>query len=74
MTAVETQPVILHEGRYRLYQKPDGTIRVQYRRDDSDEDDSLEIPGFILRMAEAMSEGKISPLKALSAMRSGKFE
>lgn len=53
-------PVILHEGRYRLYEKPDGSLRIQYRRDDKDEDDFVELPGAMIRLAKMASEGNMS--------------
>lgn len=62
-------PRILHQGRYRLYEKQDGSLRIQYRRDDRDEDDFMEIPGAILRLAKLASEGKITPLAAMRAMK-----
>jgi hypothetical protein len=66
-------PRVLHQGRYRLYEKSDGSLRIQYRRDDKDEDDFLEIPGAILRLAKLASEGKMNPLQAMKAMREGSF-
>lgn len=63
-------PKIIHKGVYTLWEKPDGTLRIQYRRDDKDEDDFMEIPGAILRMAQMVGEGKMNPLAALKAMRS----
>lgn len=62
-------PHIIHKGVYTLWEKPDGTLRIQYRRDDKDEDDFMEIPGGILRMAQMVGEGKMNPLAALKAMR-----
>ena len=62
-------PRILHKGVYTLYEKPDGTLRIQYRRTDREEDDFMEIPGGILRIAQSLGEGKINPLTALKAMR-----
>lgn len=62
-------PVVLHQGRYRLYEKPDGTLRIQYRRDDKDVDDVIEIPGAMLRMAKMLSEGNLNPLQAIKIMR-----
>lgn len=53
-------PVILHEGRYRLYENPDGSLRIQYRRDDKDEDDFVELPGAMIRLAKMASEGNMS--------------
>jgi hypothetical protein len=55
-------PRVVHEGVYRLYEKPDGTMRVQYRRNDKDEDDFFELPGVMVRMAKAASEGKLNPM------------
>jgi hypothetical protein len=63
------EPKIVHKGVYTLWEKPDGTLRIQYRRDDRDEDDFMEIPGAILRMAQMVGEGKMNPLAALKAMR-----
>lgn len=68
-----TAPRILHKGVYSLYEKPDGTLRIQYRRTDRDEDDFMEIPGAILRLAKLASEGKLSPMQAVKAMRAGEF-
>lgn len=53
-------PVILHEGRYRLYEIPDGSLRIQYRRDDKDEDDFVVLPGAMIRLAKMASEGNMS--------------
>lgn len=64
-------PRILHKGVYTLYEKPDGTLRIQYRRSDKEEDDHLELPGALLRMAKQMSEGKLNPLKAIAAIKAG---
>ena len=61
-------PHIVHKGVYTLWEKPDGTLRIQYRRDDSDHDDSQEIPGALLRLAQAASEGKIGLAGMLKAM------
>jgi hypothetical protein len=61
-------PIILHQGRYRLYEKPDGTIRIQYRRDDKDTDDYMEIPGEAVALARGASEGKLSPMDMMAAV------
>jgi hypothetical protein len=60
-TVVTSGPVIVHEGRYRLYQKPDGTMRIQYKRDDKDAEDFLEISGKLVALAEKMDKG-MSPM------------
>lgn len=67
-------PRILHKGVYSLYEKPDGTLRIQYRRTDRDEDDFIEIPGPILRLAKLASEGKMNPIEAVKALRAGNID
>lgn len=58
-------PKILHEGRYRLYEKADGTIRIQYKRDDKDTEDFMEIPGSAVALAKAASEGNLTPAQMM---------
>lgn len=70
---VTNAPRILHKGVYTLYEKPDGTLRIQYRRTDREEDDFMEIPGAILRLAKAASEGKLNPLKAMQMLKAGNY-
>lgn len=61
-------PTILHQGRYRLYQKPDGGLHLVYQRDDSDEPQHMEIPGAMMRLAKAAGEGNLSPGEMLREM------
>lgn len=63
-------PKIMHEGRYRLYENPDGGLRIQYRRDDKDEDDFVQLPGPIIALGKAAAEGKMSPVELLRRMMS----
>jgi hypothetical protein len=63
----EAIPVILHEGKYRLYEKPDGTLRIQYQRSDKETEDFMEIPGMMIRLAKAASEGKMSPMAMMKS-------
>lgn len=56
----QTEPVIVHQGRYRLYQKPDGGLHLVYQRDDKDEPDRMELPAAFLRLAQMAGEGKLS--------------
>jgi hypothetical protein len=65
-------PVVVHKGVYTLWEKPDGGMRIQYHRDDKEEEDFVELPGAMVRMAKGMAEGKLSPLdmvKELMKMR-----
>jgi hypothetical protein len=69
-TVDQALPNVLHEGRYRLYQKPDGGIHLVYKRDDKDTEDHMEIPGAMLRLAQMASEGNMSfPQFVREAMR-----
>jgi hypothetical protein len=64
------EPRILHEGRYRLYENPDGGLRIQYRRDDKDEDDFVQMPGPIVALGKAAAEGNLSPVELMRKMMS----
>ena len=55
------QPVIVHQGRYRLYEKPDGGLHIVYQRDDTETPDHLELPGAMVNLARMAGEGKLSP-------------
>lgn len=59
---LESIPVIVGQGRYRLYRKPDGTMRVQFREDGADEDAFFEFPGALLVLAKNAAEGNMNPL------------
>jgi len=61
-------PVVVHKGVYTLWEKPDGTLRIQYRREDKDEDDFVELPGVMVKMAKAASEGKMNPMDMMKAV------
>lgn len=55
-------PAVLHEGRYRLYEKADGTLHLVYRPDGTTKDEHLEVPGAIIKLAKDAAEGNINPL------------
>lgn len=61
-------PKIIHEGRYRLYENPDGGLRIQYRRDGKDEDDFVQLPGPIVALGKAAAEGNMSPVELMRRM------
>lgn len=54
------EPRILHEGVYRLYQKPDGTLRIQFKRNNATDEEFFEIPGGFFKIAGQMKSGKLS--------------
>lgn len=56
------EPEIVHQGVYRLYKKPNGDLRIQYKRDDQEVEDFLEIPAGLQRLAEMGAQGKLSPM------------
>lgn len=73
ITAI-AEPTIVHQGRYRLYEKPDGGLHIVYQREDKDTPDHLELPGPMINLARMAGEGKLSPgemLRELMKMRSG---
>lgn len=55
------RPHVVHQGRYRLYEKPDGGLHIVYQRDDKDTPDHLELPGAMVNLARMAGEGKLSP-------------
>jgi hypothetical protein len=63
----QIMPEIVHKGVYTLWKKPDGTLRVQYHRDDKDEEDFFELPGAIVAMTETFASGKMSPAEMMKA-------
>jgi hypothetical protein len=65
---VLTAPKVVHEGRYRLYENPDGGLRIQYRRDGKDEDDFFQLPGPIVALGKAAAEGNMSPIELMQRM------
>jgi hypothetical protein len=65
---VIAEPKVVHEGRYRLYENPDGGLRIQYRRDGKDEDDFVQLPGPIVALGKAAAEGSLSPIELMQRM------
>jgi hypothetical protein len=65
---LDATPKIVHEGRYRLYENPDGGLRIQYRRDGKDEDDFVQLPGPIVALGKAAAEGTMSPIELMQRM------
>jgi len=56
ITDIEIIPTVVGQGRYRLYKKPDGTMRVQFREDSADEDAFFEFPAALLVLAKNAAE------------------
>jgi hypothetical protein len=64
----DNMPKVVHQGKYRLYEKPDGGLRIQYKRDDKETEDFLELPGAMVALAKAAGEGKIGPMEMMKAV------
>jgi hypothetical protein len=56
-------PKVIHEGKYRLFEKPDGGLHLVYKRIDKEEEDHLEIPGMMVRLLSRAQEGNMSPME-----------
>ena len=65
---VVSGPKVLHEGRYRLYEKPDGNLHLVYKRDDQETEQHLEIPGKLLGLAQRAAQGQLSPMDVIKEM------
>jgi hypothetical protein len=67
--SVETteQPIILHQGRYRLYRKPDNGLHLVYQRDDKDEPDHMDLPGAMVAIFDQAAAGNLSPVEMIKA-------
>jgi hypothetical protein len=67
---VVSGPKVLHEGRYRLYEKLDGNLHLVYKRDDQETEQHMEIPGKLLSLAQRAAEGQLSPMDVIKEMMS----
>jgi hypothetical protein len=65
---VSDVPIVLHKGVYTLWEKPDGSLRIQYKRSDQEEESFIELPGAIRRLAQAGAEGKVNPMEMMKEM------
>jgi hypothetical protein len=59
---VDNVPHVIHKGVYTLWEKPDGSLRIQYHRDDKEEEDFFELPGAMVKLAKAAEQGKMNPM------------
>ena len=55
-------PSVVHKGVYTLWKKADGTLRIQYHREDKEEEDFFELPGAMVLLAERMAKGEMNPM------------
>lgn len=62
-------PEKLVHGIFSVYETPDHGFKIVYRRDGSEEDETMDIPGHIVKLGKMMAEGKLNPLSMLTKMR-----
>jgi hypothetical protein len=58
---------VVHKGIYTLWKKPDGTLRVQYHRDDKEDEDFFELPAVVIALTESFAKGNMSPVEMMKA-------
>lgn len=68
IVTVVSEPTIVHQGRYRLWKKPDGGLHLVYQREDKDEPDHMEIPGMMIALFERASSGNMSPMALMGEL------
>jgi hypothetical protein len=69
-TDLEEAPTPRQMGRYNLFDTPDGGIHISYTIDGTDKTEHIDVPGRFLKMAEALGNGKMSPMAAFNMLRS----
>lgn len=55
-------------GRFALYETPDGGYHIAYQPDGDTEARHLEIPAIVIKMAKASAAGKLNPMTAMREM------
>lgn len=59
----KTEPKLMLTGTFSLYETPDGGYHIAYRPQDTEDDQHLEFPGAMVKMARRMqSMGGIGKL------------
>jgi len=61
-------PDPLINGRFSLYETPEGGYHIAWTADGDTTTNHLEVPAFLVRMAKAGAEGKLNPVTALKQM------
>lgn len=59
---------LLMNGKFSLYETPEGGLHIAYSPDGEEETKHLEIPAMVVRMARMSAEGKLNPLQAFRMM------
>lgn len=61
-----TDPLL--KGRFAMYETPEGGYHIAYINDGQDDTRHIEIPAFIVRLGQQMSEGKASPVDMVKVL------
>jgi hypothetical protein len=64
-------PTPLMNGKFSLYDTPDGGYVIAYQPEGDQETRRIEVPAIVVRMAKMASEGKLSPVAAMKGLISG---
>jgi hypothetical protein len=66
----EEKPEPRVKGRFALFDTPDGGIHIAYRPEGSDKDEHFQLPGKVMKFAQAFSEGKLTnPMEMIRMMQ-----
>lgn len=68
---VHSVPVPFMQGRFNVYETPDGGYHIAYKKDGEEKVEHIELPGPLLRAAQMLSEGKLNPMAALKMFMGG---
>ena len=60
------------KGVYSIYETPGGGYHVAYRVDGTEEDQHIEVPGWIVALAHQKSEGSLTPMALFKGLRGAK--
>ena len=61
-TELVAPPEPLSQGTYALFQTPKGGLHLVYRAKGAEEDTHMEIPPFVVAMAQKMANGEGDPI------------
>lgn len=59
---------LLMNGKFSLYETPEGGMHIAYDPEGDTETRHLEIPAMVVKMARMSAEGKLNPLQAFKMM------
>lgn len=71
---VTETPTAFMEGRFSLFNTPDGGIHLCYRADGADDDEHIQLPPILVKIAEGgVTSGKMpNPMEIFKLMKTMK--